>query len=41
MINEGVFGLIVRDYAPLEVRLEGLLGRVRSIPALVADAQLN
>ena len=41
MINEGIFPLVVRDYAPLEVRLEGLLGRVQGIPTLLAEAQVN
>ncbi len=37
----GVFILLIKEYAPLEVRLEKVLGRLRAIPAVLAQGKQN
>ncbi len=38
-ISTGIFLLLVRQYAPLEVRLRSLLGRIESIPKFMENAR--
>jgi uncharacterized protein (DUF885 family) len=40
-VMEGIFSLIVKDFAPLEERLERILGRVRETPRVIAEGRAN
>ncbi len=38
---EGVFALIIKDFAPLEQRLRSLAGRVKEVPRVLAEGKSN
>ena len=38
---DGIFGLMIKDFAPLERRLSGILGRVRETPRVLAEGRRN
>lgn len=38
---EGVFALIIKDFAPLEQRLQSLAGRVNGVPRVLAQGRSN
>ncbi|MCH7548211.1 MAG: DUF885 domain-containing protein [Candidatus Krumholzibacteriota bacterium] len=40
-MGNGIYGLISRDFAPVEERLESLIGRLGDVPAIVAAAKAN
>jgi uncharacterized protein (DUF885 family) len=40
-IGSACNGLVIRDFAPLEERLRALVGRLRAVPGLLADARTN
>lgn len=40
-IMEGIFGLIIKDFAPLEQRLQSLTGRVKEAPRVLAQGKSN
>jgi uncharacterized protein (DUF885 family) len=39
LIGDGIDPLITRSFAPVEVRMASLLGRLRAVPKLLADAK--
>ena len=38
---QGAYGLLVRDFAPLPVRIRSLIARERALPAVLAQGQAN
>ena len=36
----GVYALVIRDFAPLPVRMQGILGRLREVPRVLAEARV-
>ncbi len=40
-IMEGVFALIIKDFAPLEQRLQSLLGRIEEAPRVLEEGRIN
>ena len=40
-VMEGIFALIIKEFAPLEQRLQSLAGRVREVPRVLAEGKSN
>lgn len=40
-VMQGIFGLLIKDFAPLEERLQSILGRLKETPRVLGEAREN